>query len=475
MTGFFGHPRGLATLFLTELWERFSYYGIRALLILFMTAPAATGGLGFDVPRASAIYGLFTAMVYMLSLPGGWVADRLLGLRKAVVYGGVLIAAGNFVLVAPQLWSFYLGLALIAVGTGLLKPNVSTIVGQLYEPGDGRRDAGFSIFYMGINLGAFLSPLACGYLGQRVDWRLGFLLAGIGMTLGLVQFVAGRKHLGSAGIAPAAADPQAASRIGIGLGVVAAVLLGAWAAGLTVQALSNALGVLLLVTALAFFFWLLFLGQWTPQERKRLVVVGVLFLASSLFWSLFEQAGSTLNLFADRNTRHSVLGWPFPASWLQSVNALFIITLAPVLAWIWVKLGKREPSSPAKFVLGLGGAGLGYVVLAAAATASAGAEPVSPMWLVAVYLLHTVGELCLSPVGLSAMTKLAPARIGGLLMGVWFLSISAGNYLGARMASLYETLSLPTLFTAVGGIGIGAGLLLLVLVKPIRSLMGDVK
>jgi len=475
MTGFFGHPRGLATLFLTELWERFSYYGIRALLILFMTAPAATGGLGFDVPRASAIYGLFTAMVYMLSLPGGWVADRLLGLRKAVVYGGVLIAAGNFVLVAPQLWSFYLGLALITVGTGLLKPNVSTIVGQLYEPGDGRRDAGFSIFYMGINLGAFLSPLACGYLGQRVDWRLGFLLAGIGMTLGLVQFVAGRKHLGSAGIAPAAADPQAASRIGIGLGVVAAVLLGAWAAGLTVQALSNALGVLLLVTALAFFFWLLFLGQWTPQERKRLVVVGVLFLASSLFWSLFEQAGSTLNLFADRNTRHSVLGWPFPASWLQSVNALFIITLAPVLAWIWVKLGKREPSSPAKFVLGLGGAGLGYVVLAAAATASAGAEPVSPMWLVAVYLLHTVGELCLSPVGLSAMTKLAPARIGGLLMGVWFLSISAGNYLGARMASLYETLSLPTLFTAVGGIGIGAGLLLLVLVKPIRSLMGDVK
>ena len=475
MTGFFGHPRGLATLFLTELWERFSYYGIRALLILFMTAPAATGGLGFDVPRASAIYGLFTAMVYMLSLPGGWVADRLLGLRKAVIYGGVLIAAGNFILVIPQMWSFYLGLALIAVGTGLLKPNVSTIVGQLYEPGDGRRDAGFSIFYMGINLGAFLSPLACGYLGQRVDWRLGFLLAGIGMTLGLVQFIAGRKHLGSAGIAPAAPDPQAASRIGIGLGIAAAVLLGAWAAGLTVQALSNALGVLLLATALAFFFWLLFLGQWTPPERKRLVVVGVLFVASSLFWSLFEQAGSTLNLFAERNTRHSVLGWSFPASWLQSVNALFIITLAPVLAWIWVKLGKSEPSSPAKFVLGLGAAGLGYVVLAAAATASAGAEAVSPMWLVVVYLFHTVGELCLSPVGLSAMTKLAPARIGGLLMGVWFLSISAGNYLGARMASFYETLSLPTLFTAVGGIGIGAGLLLAVLVKPIRSLMGDVK
>lgn len=474
MKGFFGHPRGLATLFLTELWERFSYYGIRALLILFMTAPAAGGGLGFDVPRASAIYGLFTAMVYMLSLPGGWVADRLLGLRKAVLYGGVLIALGNFVLVAPQLSSFYLGLALIALGTGLLKPNVSTIVGQLYEPGDGRRDAGFSIFYMGINLGAFISPLACGYLGQRVNWRLGFLLAGIGMTLGLLQFVAGFKHLGTAGVAPAAADPKAGSRLGIGLGMVAAALGVAWSAGLTVQALSNALGLLLLVTALVFFFWLLVLGRWTPAERKRLFVVGVLFLASALFFSLFEQAGSTLNLFAQRNTRTSVLGWSFPASWFQSVNALLIISLAPVFAWIWVKLGKRDPSSPAKFVLGLGGAGLGYVVLAVAA-ADAGAGQVSPMWLVVVYLCHTVGELCLSPVGLSAMTKLAPARIGGMLMGVWFLSISAGNYLGARMASLYETLSLPTLFTAVGGIGIGAGLALALFVKPMRRLMGGVK
>ncbi len=474
MTDFFGHPRGLATLFLTELWERFSYYGTRALLILFMTAPAATGGLAFDVPRASAIYGLYTAMVYLLSLPGGWLADRMLGLRRAVLYGGVLIALGNFALTAPQLSFFYAGLVLIAAGTGLLKPNVSTIVGQLYEPADGRRDAGFSIFYMGINLGAFISPLICGYLGQRVGWRLGFLLAGVGMTLGLLQFVAGWKHLGTAGAAPADPDPRAREHLGLGLGLAALVLAAAGWAGVTVQGLSDALGLVLLLTALAFFGWLFFLGRWTPEERKRLFVVAVLFLASCVFWSLYEQAGSTLNLFAERSTRKDVLGWSFPASWLQSVPALFVILLAPVFAWIWVRLGPRDPSSPAKFALGLAGAGAGFWLLALAA-ASAGGGQVSALWLVAVYFLHTVGELCLSPVGLSAMTRLAPARIGGLLMGVWFLSISAGNYLGARLAAFYETLPLATLFGLVGAFGMGAGLILAVFVRPMRRLTGDVR
>ena len=471
-SAFFGHPRGLATLFMTEMWERFSYYGIRALLILFMTASVAAGGLGFDVAHASAVYGLFTAMVWMLSLPGGWVADRILGLRRAVLYGGLLIAAGNLALIVPQLAFFYLGLALIALGTGLLKPNVSAIVGQLYSQGDARRDAGFSIFYMGINLGAFLSPLACGYLGQRVNWRLGFLPAAVGMLLGLIQYVAGWKYLGTAGVAPAANDPKARSHLAIGLAVAAGTLAAAWAAGLTVRALSDAMGVILVLTAVGFFFWLFFLGQWTPQERRRLFVVGVLFLASSLFWSLYEQAGSTLNLFAERNTRKSILGMEFPASWLQSVPALFVITLAPVFAWIWLKLGRREPSSPAKFVFGLAGAGAGFALLALPA---GGGGQVTPLWLVGVYFLHTVGELCLSPVGLSAMTKLAPPRIGGLLMGVFFLSISNGNYLGARLAGLYETLPLDTLFSAVGALGVAAGLVLTLFVKPIRRLMGDVK
>ncbi len=483
---FFGHPRGLATLFMTELWERFSYYGMRALLILFMTAPAASGGLGFDVAKAGAIYGLYTSMVYMVSLPGGWIADRYLGQRRAVLYGGAVIALGTFCLVAPTVASFYLGLALIVTGTGLLKPNVSVMVGQLYAADDLRRDSGFSIFYMGINLGAFLAPLACGYIGQRIDWHLGFGLAGVGMLLGLIQYVAGGKYLGEAGRRPAImADAMEATkarrrlRNGVaGLALTLATIGLLDRGGLirvTVQGVSQALGVLLLLTVAAFFAWLFFFGNWTPIERKRLFVIGVLFAASSLFWCVFEQAGSTLNLFAARSTNTAAFGFSFPPSWLQSLNALFIISLAPVFAWLWMRLGKREPSSPAKFVLGLVFAGSGFAVLVAAARVAETGARVSALWLVAVYLFHTLGELCLSPVGLSAMTKLAPARISGLLMGVWFLSISIGNYLGGRIASMYEALPLPTLFSAVAAFGIGAGLILALFVKPTVKLMGGVK
>ena len=480
--GFFGHPRGLATLFMTELWERFSYYGMRALLILFMTASVASGGLGFDVAKAAAVYGLYTAMVYMLSLPGGWIADRFLGQRKAVFYGGVLIAVGNLCLALPTLTSFYLGLALSVAGAGLLKPNVSVMVGQLYSAGDSRRDAGFSIFYMGINLGAFLSPLVCGYLGQRINWHLGFAVAAAGMVLGLIQYVAGGKHLGEAGLraaSPASPGTTKTLRRGLGAAVIlVAALVWLQSSGvvtITAQMLSDALGVILLLTVVAFFFWLFSSNAWTPTERKRLVVVGVLFAASASFWCVFEQAGSTLNLFAERSTDKVILGFAFPSSWLQSLNALFIIALAPVFAWLWVRLGAREPSSPTKFVLGLLAAGLGFVVLALGASSAARGIQVSPMWLVVVYLFHTIGELCLSPVGLSAMTKLAPPRIGGLLMGVWFLSLSVGNYLGGRIASMYEKLPLMSLFGLIAAFGIGAGLVLSLFVRPSKSLMGGVK
>lgn len=484
-TGFFGHPRGLATLFLTEFWERFSYYGMRALLILFMTAPAATGGLGFDVGKAGAIYGLYTSACYLMSLPGGWLADRFLGQRRSVLYGGSVMALGNLLLAVPSSSLFYPGLALVALGTGLLKPNVSVMVGQLYADGDARRDAGFSIFYMGINLGAFVSPLACGYLGQRVDWHLGFALAGIGMIAGLIQYLAGGKHLGSAGLYPAPANAAETTRhrrklrnallVTIAVFGGMAVLQAAGMVHITARVLSDALGWILAAIVVAFFVWALFLGDWSAAERKRLVVVGVLFLASSLFWCMFEQAGSTLNLFAERNTDKTVLGFAVPASWLQSLNALFIIAMAPVFAWIWIRLGPREPSSPTKFVLGLAAGGAGYAVLVAGASYAARGELVSPMWLVIVYLLHTAGELCLSPVGLSAMTKLAPARISGLLMGVWFLSISVGNYLGGRLAALYESLPLPELFGAVAAFGLGAAVVLAVFVKPVKGLMGGVK
>ncbi len=484
-TAFFGHPRGLSTLFFTEMWERFSYYGMRALLLLYMTAPLAAGGLGFDAAQGGAIYGLYTSMAYMAALPGGWVADRLIGQRRAVLYGGIIISSGHFSMAVPSLVTFYLGLVLIVIGTGLLKGNVSVIVGQLYTPEDQRRDAGFSIFYMGINLGAFLAPLVCGYLGQRVSWHMGFAAAGVGMAIGVVQYVLGGRHLGDKGLDPVpAASPQAAAALqstallwgALFVALLAVVGVGGYTGLLPVTAVgvADAAGVLLLVSTVIFFGWLFTSGDWTPVERKRLIVIAVLFLASALFWSVFEQAGSTLNLFADRSTQNELFGVPFPSSWFQSLNSLFIFTLAPVFAWIWIALAKRgqEPSSPAKFVFALVFVGLGFVVLVpAAGFAEAGAK-VSPLWLTATYLLHTIGELSLSPVGLSAMTRLAPARIAGLVMGVWFLGTSVGNFIGGRAAGFYESMALPTLFGTVGGFAIAAGLVLLVFVVPMRKLIG---
>jgi POT family proton-dependent oligopeptide transporter len=480
---FFGHPRGLATLFFTEMWERFSYYGMRAILILFMTAPAANGGLGLDVPSAGVIYGLYTAGAYMAALPGGWIADRFLGLQRAVFLGGILIAAGNALLAVPETAAFYSGLAVVVAGTGLLKPNVSAIVGQLYSQSDKRRDAGFSIFYMGINLGAFIAPLVCGYVAQRIYWRYGFAIAAIGMTAGVIQYLFGKKHLHRAGLLPAsekASNDQARDKrtLIIGGGAIAAVV--ALVALLSAQelvspkAVADASGLLLIGIVVAFFGWMFFAAKWTPVERKRLIVVAILFVASCVFWSVFEQAGSTLNLFAAEKTDNNIAGFNMPASWYQSINAMFIISLAPVFAWIWIKLGSHEPSSPAKFVWGLVLVGLGFVVLALGASISESGIKVSPMWLLITYLLHTMGELCLSPVGLSAMTKLAPTRVAGLMMGVWFLSISIGNYAGGRLAAFYEALPLPILFGAVGGFAIAAGILLAVFVRPAVRLMGGV-
>jgi POT family proton-dependent oligopeptide transporter len=485
-TRFLGHPRGLSTLFFTEMWERFGYYGMRALLILFMTAPAASGGLGFDVAKAGSIYGLYTGMVYLVSLPGGWVADRFLGQRRAVLYGGMVISLGYLMLAAPDVRVFYAGLCVVVIGTGLLKPNISTIVGQIYAPGDPRRDAGFSIFYMGINLGAFLAPLICGYAGQRINWHLGFALSGIGMAFGVIQFWAGRRHLGDAGLHPVPAENEvqaARQRRNLraliwSLVLLPLVLAGVEASGVyevSALALVNLAGIMLFAIVAAIFGWMLLGKGWTAEERRRLYVILVLFLAASLFWSLFEQAGSSLNLFAQRSTDNRIFGWEFPASWFQSMNAFFIVALAPVISWIWLRLGERQPSSPAKFALGLLCAGLGYAVLIPGALMAEGGARVSMFFLIGTYFFHTVGELCLSPVGLSAMTKLAPERVAGFMMGVWFVSISVGNYLGGRLASLYGELPIPTLFTITGAFGIAVAVLVALIARPVERMMGDVR
>ncbi len=381
-------------------------------------------------------FGQYTSSVYAMSLLGGLVADRLLGLYRSVLLGGIIIALGHFSMAYPSQQTFFLGLVLIVLGTGLLKPNVSSMVGTLYNRTDHRRDAGFSVFYMGINLGAFIAPLICGPLGQRVNWHWGFGAAGIGMTAGVIQYVLGNRYIVGADA------PRTDS----------AIAREEHASGTRPK------------------------EPFTPAEWKRIGVIGILFVFSALFWMAFEQAGSSLNLFADRYTNLHMFGWNAPASTLQALQPLFIIILAPIFGWIWLSLGKREPSSPAKFALALVLVGLGMLLLVpAAAMAQNQGIRVSPWWLVGVYLLHTVGELCLSPVGLSVVTKLAPPRIVGLMMGVWFLSIAAGNKAAGYAAGLFDTLPLPKLFGSVGIMTIGAGLILLMLLVPIKRLMGDIK
>jgi POT family proton-dependent oligopeptide transporter len=462
--GLAGHPKGLTTLFFTEMWERFSYYGMRALLILFMTAPIAGGGLGWDAKRAATIYGLYTAGVYFTAIPGGWIADRLLGQRRAVLWGGVLIALGHYCLAANILSLFFAGLVLIVLGTGLLKPNVSSMVGQLYGPDDKRRDAGFSIFYMGINLGALLAPIPCSYLGEKVGWHWGFGLAAIGMTAGIVQYLLGTRRLGGAGELQSAPENAGATwlRVAAVLAVAGGVLWALW----------DYKDVVILAGTAAYFAWMLRQGR-TTVERKRIGAVIVLFVFATMFWGAFEQAGSSLNLFAQRFTDRVVFGWEFPAGWFQSVNSIFLVSLAPVFAWLWIWLRDREPSSPAKFVLALVFVGLGFLSVAIAAYLGKGAA-VSPWWLVVCYLCHTIGELSLSPVGMSAVTKLAPARLVGSMMGVWFLSISLGNFIGGRVAGLFETFPLPSLFGAVFLTTTAAAIVLALLVRPIRGLMSGV-
>ena len=428
--GWFGHPSGLSTLFFTEMWERFSYYGMRGFLILYMTK-----ALAFTDPHAGAVYGNYVGSVWLAAIFGGVIADRWLGHYRSVLLGGTIIALGHFTLALHALPAFYAGLSLIVVGTGLLKPNVSTLVGALYEQGDARRDAGFSVFYMGINLGALLGPLVAGKLAEAVDWHLGFACAGLGMTLGLAQYVLGRRRLApaierlAARPAPAAAPvPQATGR-----------------------------------------------GGFTAEDRARMFAVVVFFAFASLFWGAYEQAGSTLNLFADRYVHLELLGIKLYASWFVSVQAAFVILLSPAFAWLWVKLGPRQPSSPAKFALALLFVGLAFVLLVPAGAIAQGGVRISPLWLVGVYFIEELGELCLSPVGLSVVTKLAPRQVVGLMMGVFFLSNALGNKLAGWSAGFISTTPLPTLFGATAAVTLGAAVVMFLLIKPVERLMGGVR
>jgi POT family proton-dependent oligopeptide transporter len=486
---FFGHPRGLSTLFFTEMWERFSYYGGRALLILYMTDAVVNGGLGLTVATAGALYGTYVALVYMTNLPGGWVADKFLGARNAVFYGGAIIALGNLCLTFRSPAMFYVGLGFIAIGTGLLKPNVSTMVGSLYGQKDPRRDSGFSIFYMGINLGALFAPLIVGWLGQNIQWRYGFAAVTAGMILGLIQYRLGAKYLGKAGLLELTHSPeerqQQVRSLRIGLLVLAALILVplglhfSGAVAVTIGRVSDSVGVILLIMPIAYFGTLFLKGGWTKSERDRIIAIIVFYIAAALFWSAFEQAGSTLNLFADRFTDNHIFGFAFPSTWWQSVNASLIVLLAPVFAALWLAMDKRkiEPSTPAKFAIGLLFVGLGFLFLVPAALKiQAGGEGtrVGIQWLLGVYFLHTVGELFLSPVGLSAMTKLAPTRIVGQMMGIWFLGAATGNFIGGRVGGMFETFPLNQIFLAVFGTSAAAAVVMALCIRWVKKLMSGI-
>ena len=501
-----GHPRGLGTLFFTEMWERFSYYGMRALLILFMTTAASEGGLEFDDKTSGAVYGLYTMGVYLLALPGGWLADRLWGQKKSVWYGGIIIALGHFTMSIPGIAeltgigeqqialdtkAFFLGLIFIVIGTGLLKPNISSIVGQLYAPGDTKRDSGFSIFYMGINIGAFAAPLFTSTLANY-NWHLGFGLAGFGMILGLIQYKLTASNLAEVGEPPVVetAEGRASKQkiikwiiIAGSLITLLVVLMFVGIIRLNAPQIAASSRTVIAVVAVLYLAYIVAFGGLDNVDKKKVGAVGIVFVFSAIFWSGFEQAGSTLNLFAERFTNRTVFGWEIPAGMFQSVNSTFIILFAPFFGALWIWLAKRnlEPDSPLKFFFGLLGISAGFFVMYFAAKIAASGSLAAPTWLIFTYLFHTWGELSLSPVGLSLTTKLAPKAYQGQMMGIWFLSISLGNLLAGQIAG--ETsggdaealANMPSQYLLIVLTTFGAALLLLTLNKPIRKLMGDVR
>jgi len=453
---FWGHPRALSTLFFAELWERFSYYGMRALLVLFLVQAVAGGGFGLDDRTAAAIYGLYTAGVYIASVPGGWIADRLLGAQRAVLWGGIIIALGHLLLaLAGTLTSFCTGLAVIVVGTGLLKPNIAALVGTLYPEGGARRDAGFTVFYMGINLGAMIGPLATGALAQRYGWGVGFGAAALGMAVGVAWFVITRARLAGAGAQPTPhPQGQAGSRrdlqrvLWVGALLLAlALLFASGVTGLSAQQLRGATVWLILAFMVAGFGQMLLGSGLSRDERGRVAWLLVLCAASSVFWSGFEQAGSSLTLFAERFTQREFAGWVLPTSWFQSLNSIFIIVFAPLFSALWLSLGKRnrDLSSGGKFVLALLAIAVSFVVMAGASRIVAGGAMAGPGWLLATYLLHTWGELALSPVGMSAATQLVPARYSGQAMGLWYGSLSLGNLVASLFAGEFDTSNLSAM------------------------------
>lgn len=481
--GFFGHPKGLFTLFFTEFWERFSYYGMRAILVFYMYYEVSKGGLGLDETTALAIMSIYGSLVYMSGIIGGWLADRIFGTSKAVFYGGILIMFGHIALAIPgNLTMFFVSMVLIVLGTGLLKPNVSSIVGDIYSEEDNRRDAGFSIFYMGINLGGFLAPLIVGTVGMKYNFHLGFGIAAVGMFLGLLVFIfTKKKNLGLAGTFVAnplspGEKKKVFTLIGVGAALIAVLIAIAIPTDLlTFDSFIALVGILGIVIPVIYFIVMYRSPKTTAIERSRVLAYIPLFIASVMFWAIQEQGSTILANYADKRTQLDFAGIHISPAWFQSLNPLFIILFAPVFAWLWVKLGSRQPSIPKKFSLGLLFAGLSYIVILLPAYLGGNDSLVNPLWLVLSYLIVVFGELCLSPVGLSATTKLAPAAFSAQTMSLWFLSNAAAQAINAQIVKFYTPETEMMYFGVIGGAAIFLGILLFALSPKIEGYMKGVK
>ncbi|MEC2344235.1 peptide MFS transporter [Paenibacillus barengoltzii] len=477
--GFFGHPKGLFTLFFTEFWERFSYYGMKAILTFYMYYELSRGGLGMEEGVALAIMSIYGSLVYMSGIIGGWFADRIFGASKAVFYGGILIMLGHIALAIPgSVALFFVSMVLIVLGTGLLKPNVSSVVGELYSEQDPRRDAGFSIFYMGINLGAFIAPLIVGTIGLDYNFHLGFGIAAIGMFFGLAIFAYTRKrNLGLAGtFVPSPLSPAERKkvflRIGLGVLLLAIIVAIAIPSGwLTFNSFIVIVGILGLLIPTSYFVVMYRSPRTSKVERSRLIAYIPLFIAAIMFWAIQEQGSTILANYADKRTQLDYAGFHISPAWFQSLNPLFIITLAPVFAWFWLKLGKRQPTIPKKFALGLLFAGLSFLVILLPAYFGGENSLVNPLWLVLSYFIVVLGELCLSPVGLSATTKLAPSAFSSQTMSLWFLASAAAQAINAQVVKFYSPATEMAYFGVIGGIAIVLGILLLALSSKIQGFM----
>ena len=490
---FLGHPVGLFVLFLTEMWERFSYYGMRAILLLYMIAGIDKGGMGLDDKEANAIYGIYVASVYLLSLPGGWLADNIFGQKKAIYYGGLIIILGHLILAIPgNNILFFIGLCVVSIGTGALKPNISSVVGELYPEGGARRDAAFSIFYMGINLGGAFGMIIVGYLGEKINWHYGFGAAAIGMLMGIIIFKwLGKKYLAPYGMLKQKEIIQSDSKnnqfVPILLGAILIIFISAlqWFNIInlsTADGIAKAMTVIIVAVAAFYFIYILAAGKLTPEETKRVFVMIIFFFAAALFWAGYEQAGTSLNIFSLRYTERDFAGIKdfFPASSLQSLQSIFVITLSPIMAVIWIYLGKknRNPAAPVKFASGLIFLGLGFFLMYLASTHIGGGNKVSPLWLTCTYFLSVIGELCLSPVGLSFYTKLSPKRFVSQLMGIWFVGASLGNLFAGLIGGKFDKNSvaqMPGMFINIVYLSVGFGLLLLIFSKQIKKWMGGVE